>query len=415
VLVLRLDDFDQGEALPAVHVAAVTSGRLRPIVASVLAAIGLLCASIAGGQNAPPAMKVIGYYADWTAARYPLADIPAARLTHVNYAFAKIGPDNRLTWNASAAVEQVYPGDCAEPDCPHGLFNQITLVKRRHPHLKFLLSVGGWTDSGPFYEMAASEATRDTFAQSCAGFLKSYPQFDGIDIDWEHPVSGGLQPGNPRDARNYVLLLAAIRKAIGAGQLLTVAAAASPRGIDPLEYADMAGILDWVNVMTYDFHSGGKRAGFNSALYNHDDPSSPRLNLHDAMQAIAARGMPKDKLVAGVPFYGRGWQGVESPDVWSPGAGTLRVGGYRVIAETFLKTPGYVRHWDDVAKVPWLYNADKKEWITYEDPQSMRLKGEYIAAQKLAGAMFWELSNDDGTLLDALRSGLGLGVPRPGQ
>ena len=122
----------------------------------------------------------------------------------------------------------------------------------------------------------------------------------------------------------------------------------------------MAGILDWANVMTYDFHSGGTRTGFNSALYDHDDPSSPRLNLHAAMQAIAAKGMPKDKLVAGVPFYGRGWQGVESPDVWSPGTGTLRVGGYRVIAETFLKTPDYVRHWDDIAKVPWLDNAGKR-------------------------------------------------------
>jgi hypothetical protein len=39
--------------------------------------------------------------------------------------------------------------------------------------------------------------------------------------------------------------------------------------------------------------------------------------------------------------------------------------------------------------------------------QSMRLKGEYIAAQNLCGAMFWELSNDDGPLLDALRAGLG--------
>ena len=66
-----------------------------------------------------------------------------------------------------------------------------------------------------------------------------------------------------------------------------------------------------------------------------------------------------------------------------------------------------MRHWDDVAKVPWLYNADTKEWISYEDPQSIRLKGEYIAAQKLGGAMFWELSNDDGRLLDALRAGLG--------
>ena len=379
---------------------------------AVLLALGVAHAR----QNTPArALKVIGYYADWTATKYPLADIPAARLTHVNYAFGKIGTDNRLTWNASVATERVYPEDCADPGCAHGLFNQITLLKQKQPHLKFLMSVGGWTDSAPFYAMAASEATRETFAQSCAGFLQTYPQFDGIDIDWEHPVSGGLQPGSPDDARNYVLLLAALRKAIGAGKFLTIAASASPRGIDPILYGEMAPLLDWVSVMTYDFHSGGKRAGFNSALYDHGDPSNSRLNLHDAIQAIAAKGIPKDKLVAGVPFYGRGWQGVESAEPWNGVTGTLQVGGYRVIAETFLKSPDYVRHWDDVAKVPWLYNAAKKEWITYEDPQSMRLKGEYVVAQNLAGAMFWELSNDDGTLLDALRGGLGLARAVPGR
>jgi chitinase len=358
--------------------------------------------------SGPADLKVIGYYADWTANRYPLAGIPADKLTHVNYAFGKIGPDNRLTFNAAAAIERVYPDDCAEAGCPHGLFNQITLLERKHPHLRFLMSVGGWTDSAPFYEMAASDATRETFARSCADFLKTYPQFDGIDIDWEHPVQGGLQPGDPRDARNYVLLLAALRMAIGTDKLLTVAASASPRGIDPIHYDEMATILDWVNIMTYDFHSGGTLAGFNSALYNHDDPSSPRRNLHDAVEAIIAKGMPRGKVLPGVPFYGRGWSGVESSPVWNKGTGTLRVGGYTAIAENFLKSPDYVRYWDDVAKVPWLYNAARKEWITYEDAQSMRLKGKYIVAQKLAGAMFWELSNDDGTLLDALRAGMGL-------
>ena len=139
------------------------------------------------------------------------------------------------------------------------------------------------------------------------------------------------------------------------------------------------------------------------------------MNLHDAVQAIVAKGIPRSKLVAGVPFYGRGWRGVESAAVWGTGTGSLQVGGYRTIAETFLKSPDYVRDWDDVAKVPWLYNAVKKEWITYEDPQSMRLKGEYIVAQNLGGAMFWELSNDDGTLLDALRGGLGVAVPGIGK
>jgi len=331
---------------------------------------------------------VIGYYAEWTAARYPVAEIPADKLTHVNYAFAKIGSDNRLVWNA-------------------GLFDQIATVKQKYPRLKFALSVGGWTDSAPFYETAASEGNRHTFALSCAEFLKTYPQFDGIDIDWEHPVVGGLQPGQPRDAHNYVLLLAAVRRAIGPEKLLTVAVSASPRGIEPLEYVDMVASLDWVSVMAYDFHTGGTRASFHSALYNHDDPSNPKLNLHDATQGILAKGVARSKLVAGVPFYGRGWRGIESPTVGSTGTGSMQAGGYKIIAETFLKMPGYVRYWDDVAKVPWLYNAGTKEWISYEDPQSMRLKGEYIATQNLGGAMFWELSHDDGRLLDALRSGLG--------
>ena len=380
----------------------------------VLTLFSALCVCGAGAQNSAPsattAFHVIGYYAEWTAERYPLADIPANKLTHVNYAFGRIGADNRITLNTSVAVDRVYPGDCSAPGCPHGLFHQIALLKQKYPHVKFIMSVGGWTDSAPFYEMAATDGGRQTFAQSCADFLKMYPQFDGIDIDWEHPVIGGLQPGQPRDAHNYVLLLAAIRAAIGPGRLLTIAVPASPRGIEPLEYTDMTPLLDWISVMTYDFHSGGIRAGFNSALYNHDDPSNPKSNTHDAVQAILAKGVPRSKLVAGVPFYGRGWRGVESSNVWSSGTGTIQVGGYQAIVGSFLKAPGFVRYWDDVAKVPWLYNAGTKEWITYEDPQSMRLKGEYIAEQKLGGAMFWELSNDDGTLLDALRAGLG----RPG-
>jgi chitinase len=355
--------------------------------------------------------KVIGYYADWTTARYPLSSIPADKLTHVNYAFAKVGADNRLTLiHPDAALEHVYPGDCTDAGCPHGLFHQISLIKEKHPALKFLMSVGGWTDSGGFYEMAATEDSRRTFARSCAEFLATYPQFDGIDIDWEHPVVGGLQRelGQLRDAHNYVLLLDAIRRAIGSNQLLTIAAGAGPNAIAPLEYADMAASLDWVSVMTYDFHTGGTRTGYNSPLYDHGDPDSPKHNLHEAVQAILAKGVPRKKLAAGMPFYGRGWRGAESSAVWNAAAAPWSPGNYRTIASSLLTAPGYVRYWDDVAKVPWLFNAEKKEWISYDDPESIRIKGEYIAAEQLGGAMFWELSGDDGPLLDALRAGLGL-------
>lgn len=377
--------------------------RLVVIACVVVAALGPAAQKPGGG------FRVVGYYADWTAGRYPLADIPAAKLTHVNYAFGKIGPDNRLTFNAGPALNTVSAGDCMEPGCPHGLFNQIARLEKVHSHLKFLISVGGWTDSGPFYAMAASAETRRLFADSCAEFLKTYPQFDGIDLDWEHPVIGGVQRGSPADAGNYVLLLEDVRRAIGPGKLLTVAVSASPRGIEPLDYGAMVRSLDWVNVMAYDFHSGSQsRVGYNSALYNNNDPANPKLNVHDAAQGLLAKGVPPGQLVVGLPFFGRGWVGVTSSDVWSAAAKTGQAGGYSTIAERYVNAPGYVRYWDDIAKVPRLFNAETGHWISYDDPESMRLKGEYVASRKLGGVMFWELSHDRGALLNALRAGLGL-------
>src|SRR6476469_7662275 len=116
---------------------AVSMRALRSVTTLVALFLAVASGGEPGAARAESPRKVIGYYADWTAARYPLADIPAGKLTHVNYAFGKIGPDNRLTWNAAVATERVYPGDCADPGCSHGLFNQITLLKQKHPHLKF--------------------------------------------------------------------------------------------------------------------------------------------------------------------------------------------------------------------------------------------------------------------------------------
>ena len=118
------------------------------------------------------------------------------------------------------------------------------------------------------------------------------------------------------------------------------------------------------------------------------------------------RASRANKLVAGVPFFGRGWRGVG-------GAGRLdcrhRVAAGRrlqSIADTFLKTPGLRAPLGRRGESAVAVQRGTKEWISYDDPESMRLKGEYIAAQKLSGAMFWELSKDGGALLDALRSGL---------
>ncbi len=330
-----------------------------------IAAVLVACVMAGGAWRAPlPAQKtfnVIGYYADWTAGRYPLADIPADKLTHVNYAFAKIGADNRLTWNASVALEQAYPGDCSDPGCPHGLFNQITVLKEKHPHLKFILSVGGWTDSGPFYEMAAAEPSRQAFVESCAAFLKTYPQFDGIDIDWEHPVVGGLQPGQPRDAHNYVLLLAALRSAIGPDKLLTVAVSASPRGDRAARVPGDGGVarLGQRHDLRLSHRRNARRLQFGALQPRRSVESAGSISMTPCRRSSprACRAASSSRACRSTGAAGAASSRLTSG---ATGTGSLQVGGYRNIAETFLKTPGYARYWDDVAKVPWLYNADTK-------------------------------------------------------
>jgi chitinase len=321
---------------------------------------------------------------------------------------------NQLTIiDTYAALDKFYPGDCWDAGCKRGSFNQITKLKQTHPNLKFLMSVGGWNDSAPFYALAANASARTTFANSCANFLATYPQFDGVDIDWEHPVVGGLQAGAAADAHNYTLLLQAIRSAIGTNKLLTIAVSAAPASIAALEYPQMAAVVDFINAMTYDFHGAwDPYVGHNSPLHNHSDPASPLFNLHNVVQGIIARGVPSSQVVAGAAFYGRSWANANSSNLWSSasgsGPGSFEPGSldYKDLAANYVNLNGYTRFWDDTAKVPWLYKASTKTWVSYDDPQSMELKGRYARTNNLGGVMFWELSGDNGALLDALRLGL---------
>ena len=64
---------------------------------------------------------------------------------------------------------------------------------------------------------------------------------------------------------------------------------------------------------------------------------------------------------------------------------------------------GYVRYWDPVSKVPYLYNAEKRIFVSYDDPESMALKAQYAVDHKLGGMMFWDYSGDpSGVLLSTI-------------
>jgi chitinase len=372
-----------------------------------------------------PRPWIIGYLAGEVATGELMARLDGAadKLTHINYAFGLIGPDGRaVLGQPDADIARAYPGDEGGPDGLRGAFRQLQLLKERHPHLRTLISMGGWTGSGGFSDACATpEGRRELAASIIELFLTRWPGvFDGIDIDWEYPVHGGL-PDNgyrPEDRRNCTMLFVELRRQLdelgestGRRYLLT---AAVPAGkalpVSTFELREIAAILDVVNVMTYDI-SGSAESGntnFNAALC----PSStdPRTfgdhrfqNVEGTVEAFLEAGVPREKLVVGMPFYGRGFTGVppENDGLYQPFTEMISA-RYHQIATEYL--PAFERHWHAEAGVPWLYDAGTGTMLSYDDPESIGRKADFIRERGLGGAMFWELSGDDASwsLLSAI-------------
>ncbi len=415
----------------------IFSNALRFVGAILTCGILFACtaapktAEITATPTQPPAPPhVIGYFTSWGVASrgYTVAQIPGDKLTHVNYAFSAVNFFGKCALGDPAADTQRFYGarDSVDKtadikDGLHGTFNQFLKLKQKYPHLKVMISIGGWNGSAQFSDIALTEESRQAFAQSCVElYFQKYPGvFDGIDLDWEYPVSGGREDGRPEDKHNFTLLLAELRRQLdtqgtadGKQYLLTIAAPAGPANYANYELDHIHQYLDFINVMTYDFHGTWEMTtNFNAPLYKSStDPSADpaHFNTDAAMQAYLAAGIPASKLVMGIPFYGRGWQG--APDVnyglyqtaTGPAKGTWEPGvfDYADIAKRYL--PTYTRYWQDEAKVPWLYDPATGIMITYEDPESVGLKADYVKAQSLGGVMLWELSNDGGALLDVI-------------
>ncbi|MBK8022916.1 MAG: glycoside hydrolase family 18 protein [Chloroflexi bacterium] len=394
--------------------------------------LGLLMALIgaaalsASAQEPPTNTRIVGYFISWGIydREYFVADIPADMLTHLNYAFANVSEEGEcLVGDPEADTDRVFEGDTKES--LRGNFNQLIKLKEAHPHLKTLISVGGWTWSARFSDVALTEESRQRFAASCVDFIKRYG-FDGVDIDWEYPTGGG-DAGNierPQDPENFILLLAELRAQLDAASaqdskqyLLTIAAGIGGGAIDGLDWERIHPLLDWINIMAYDM-SGSWSAvtGFNAPLYNSTSNPPEGTSADAAVQAFLRHGVPADKLVLGAPFYGKGWTGVRGTNnglhqgyeglpagSWEPGWFD-----YRDLATNYIGSGTWTRSWDETAQVPWLYDPADGVMITYDDPESLTRKAQYVRKQGLGGIMFWELSQDtaDSALLSAIYTAL---------
>jgi chitinase len=329
---------------------------------------------------------IIGYVMGWDKVIEP-GSFPAGQLTHVNYAFGKIKDGVLATRH--------------ENDVPN--FKQLNKVKEAHPHLKLMLSVGGWTDSGPFSDMALTQESRRIFIDSSISFLKAYG-FDGIDLDWEYPgLKGYNNPHRPEDKQNFTALLKEFRHALdelgketGKRYLLTIAAGAFQNYLDHIEMAKIHPYLDLVNLMTYDFHGGWHEVtGHLCNLYGtRREPGG--MSADKAVKLFLAAGCPKEKLVLGVAFYGRGWKEVTPRKKGLVQKGKAFSGDFSFAAlkEKYINRNGFKRYWDKHAMAPYLWNKKKRVFITYEDEKTLKLKSDYVKRHGLRGIMFWQLTED---------------------
>ncbi len=254
--------------------------------------------------------------------------------------------------------------------------------------------------------MALTKESRSAFIKSSIKFMLKY-KLDGIDLDREFP--GLIGYGNthrPEDKENFTYLLKELREELDkegkkndTHYLSTIAAAARDEYIEHTEMGEVQKYLDFINIMAYDLYEAecDSITGHHAPLYqNPNDPK--KISAKKGMESFVKEGVPPEKLVLGVPFYGRAWANVENINngLYSSG-GELkeRLGtSFKSIETKHLNKNGFVRYWDSIACVPYLWNDSLKIFVSYEDEQSLYEKCKFINKNNYKGAMFWEYSCD---------------------
>ncbi len=309
---------------------------------------------------------VKGYYMYWSKSTLSPSQLPWNDLTHVAHAFIWPAEDGSLV------TEQA---------------NHPELIQEAHRNdVEIIISVGGWGQSDAFPEIASDSTLRAKFITNLTNYVLQH-EYDGVDLDWEYPSSA--------DRNNVTKLIREMHAAFEReGRDIGISIALP--SVDWKNGYDLPAILDyveWLGVMTYDFHgSWTDRGGHNSPLYAPQNANCNTGSIDQSIRYYLQKGVPANKLLAGLASYGRIFNSSVICGQSSSGNGN---GGSISYADALNRLEnGWSYHWDDKAKAPWLQNVDSTQIISFDDTTSYKVKREYIRSKDLRGAMVWALGFD---------------------
>ena len=466
------------------------SSKRRAVAAAVTGAL-VGAATITAGLavSAAPASAAtsggikVAYYDQWSIYQnaFYLKNLDtegiAGKLNYLIYDFENIDPANLTCFEATKATDPD-PGGESDPNAGDGAedqfadyqkefdattsvngvadvfnqpiagnFNQLKELKAKYPNLKILLSIGGWTYSKYFSDVAASAASRQKFASSCinmfingnipasggfGGAGTAAGIFDGFDLDWEYPGSTGGHVGNhvsAADTANFTALLAEFRSELntaGSANGRTYAlSAALPSGQDKvskIQTNQIGQYLTFGDVMTYDMYGAWNATGpadEQDPLYA--NPNSPESKVApgnetysvdasmrawtsgDSQYGIAG-GFPANKLTVGIPFYYRGWTGVSAGSnhglyqaASGPSAGMTLSGSVPGVAMykeiTNIVANSADTFWDPTTRSAYFY--DGTNFYGGESAQSIQARADYVHCNGYGGFMMFSLYDLD--------------------
>jgi GH18 family chitinase len=369
--------------------------------------IFLIMAAALTGLCLKAQKEVIGYYPNWQwYDRGQLVNpetIFYEKYSIINYAFFRPQANGVITSTDAWADENLLLGPMIWWPDPHNDSTRSLPYLALQAGVKLLPSIGGWNDSNHFPAIAADPAKRQTFVNACINLINTY-KFDGIDLDWEYP---GYAPhgGSPADKQNFTLLLQDLRQALdalswvtGKDFLLTSCFGPADSHMQHIDWENILPLLDWVNLMTYDFHgSWDPESNHHTPLYS-PAVGDPDWCFDGAFNLITQTyNVPPEKINIGVAFYGKGLANctqLYGPHTGYDGSTFWEDEGQPLYYNILKKMDLFTYHWDDQVKCPYLLGNTINTFVTFDDPVSIAYKAQYVMDNNIGGVIIWEITGD---------------------